>query len=509
MSIKLRPYFILSVLCVCLSACVRSTSADLEPWHPGEVEVANQDPGHESLGDTHIPNAISPGNPLFTPTPDPPHAIPGLRSGEEVYRVQAGDTLGRIAERYNVSVDIIAQANQIPNIDVLEIGQELVIPAPQPVSTGPGFKLIPDSELVAGPLTSDFDVKTFAKEKDGYLVHHEEDVDGKTLTGDEIVALVARDFSVNPRVLLAILDLQSRWVSDDNPRTDTLKYPLGWRDPWREGLYKQLSWAANNLNRGYYWWRVNAISSWTLADNTVVPVNPTINAGTAALQYFFGLLYGYQTWEKSILDEGFLSIYNSLFGNPFIYSYDPLVPENLVQPTLQLPFEPGIVWAFTGGPHGGWGDGSAWGALDFAPFVDSRGCFSSDEWIVAMADGLIVRAENGAVVLDLDGDGKEQTGWTILYLHIESRDRVKEATFVKAGDRIGHPSCEGGVTDGTHVHIARRYNGEWIPADQGTPFLMDGWISNGAGSEYDGTLQKGSTIIEAYNGNIPSNAIEK
>lgn len=509
MNVKVRSFFVVIGFFFFLTACVRSTSADVEPWKPVNPGSSNPAEGQESAGDLAISNPPTSGYPLFTPTPDPPHAIPGLRSGEEVYYVQAGDTLGRIAERYNISVAAIAEASQITNVDVLEIGQELIIPEPQPVSTGPGFKLIPDSELVAGPLTFDFDVNQFASEKDGYLVDHEEEVEERTLTGVEIVELVARDYSVNPRVLLAVIDFQSRWVSDSNPRTDTLKYPLGWRDPWREGLYKQLSWAANNLNRGYYLWRVNAISSWVLADNTVVPVNPTINAGTASLQYFFGLLYGYQTWEKSILEEGFFAVYNSLFGYPFGYTYEPLVPENLAQPSLQLPFEPGVDWAFTGGPHGGWGDGSAWGALDFSPFVDTRGCFSSDEWVVAMADGIVLRAENGVVVQDLDGDGKEQTGWTILYLHIESRDRVKEGTVLKAGDRIGHPSCEGGVTDGTHVHIARRYNGEWIPADQDIPYVMDGWTSYGLGSEYDGTLQKGSAIIEAYNGNIASNAIER
>ena len=509
MNVKARSFFIVIGFYFFLTACVRSSSADVEPWRPGDGEVASDSVSENASAEIIVSNSQSSGNPLFTPTPDPPHAIPGLRSGEEVYYVQAGDTLGRISEKYNISVAAIAEANQITNVDVLEIGQELVIPAPQPVSTGPGFKLIPDSELVAGPLTSEFDVTSFARGKNGYLVHYEEEVDGRTLTGDEIVTLIARDFSVNPRLLLAVLDFQSRWVSDNNPRTDTLKYPLGWRDPWREGLYKQLSWAANNLNRGYYLWRVNAISSWILADNTVVPADPTINAGTAALQYFFGLLYGYQTWEKSILNDGFFAVYNDLFGYPFGYSFEPLIPKNLAQPSFQLPFEPEIVWAFTGGPHGGWGDGSAWAALDFAPFVDTRGCFSSDEWVVAMADGLITRAENGTVVQDLDQDGKEQTGWTILYLHIESQDRVKAGTLLQAGDRIGHPSCEGGVTDGTHVHIARRYNGEWIPADQGLPFVMEGWTSYGVGSEYDGTLQKGSAIIEAYNGNIASNAIKR
>ncbi len=41
-----------------------------------------------------------------------------------------------------------------------------------------------------------------------------------------------------------------------------------------------------------------------------------------------------------------------------LYSFEPVIPENLEQPILQLPFESGVDWAFTGGPHGGWGDGA-------------------------------------------------------------------------------------------------------------------------------------------------------
>ena len=31
----------------------------------------------------------------------------------------------------------------------------------------------------------------------------------------------------------------------------------------------------------------------------------------------------------------------------------------------------------------------------------------------------------GRVIQDLDNDGNEGTGWTILYMHIEGRDRVR------------------------------------------------------------------------------------
>jgi hypothetical protein len=82
-------------------------------------------------------------------------------------------------------------------------------------------------------------------------------------------------------------------------------------------------------------------------------------------------------------------------------------------------------------------------------------------------------------------------------MHIESRDRVSVGSVLKAGDRIGHPSCEGGVSDGTHVHLARKYNGEWIPADAELRFNLDGWISSGTGIQYDGTLDRGEVSLEA------------
>jgi hypothetical protein len=99
--------------------------------------------------------------------------------------------------------------------------------------------------------------------------------------------------------------------------------------------------------------------------------------------------------------------------------------------------------------------------------------------------------------LDLDGDGNEQTGWVIYYLHVASRDRIAVGAKVRAGDPIGHPSCEGGEATGTHIHIARKYNGEWIPAGGPLAFNLEDWIVKNGAYAYAGILQKNDQTVTA------------
>ncbi len=178
------------------------------------------------------------------------------------------------------------------------------------------------------------------------------------------------------------------------------------------------------------------------------------------------------------------------------------------QPHLTLPFARGETWSYTGGPHSGWDSGSAWAALDFA-VGEPQGCLPSEEWALAAAAGKIIRSDNGAVILDLDGDGYEQTGWVLLYMHMADEERIKTGTQVDVGARIGHPSCEGGLSNASHLHFARRYNGEWIPADGRIPFNLDGWIAISTGVEYNGYLRKGENNVEAWDAQNPLNEITR
>jgi LasA protease len=501
------------ILIACLAvlgmtlACARAAGPVTAPW-----SVSSENPAEYSshpTQDSLRPLANSPGNPGLMPTPDPARVLPPLRTEPEQYTVKAGDTLGTIAQEFSTSLDRLVDANDLVNPNLLSVGQVLMIPAPDPGPPGPDFKIIPDSELVYGPASVDFDIRSFVLNQGGYLASYSEEVDGETVSGDSVVYRISYEYSINPRLLLALVEYQSGWITNPNPGKETLDYPVGLVNEWRKGLYRQLAWAANSLNRGYYTWRVNGVGAWVTFDGQIVPISPTINAGTAGVQHLFSQLFDRSQWEKAVTQNGLFTVYETFFGYPFDRSIEPLLPALLTQPTMQLPFEEGVEWAYTGGPHGGWGSGSAWAALDFAPSGDALGCVSSDAWVTAVADGQVVRSGGGAVVQDLHGDGIEQTGWTVLYFHIETRDRVPVGTYLRAGDRIGHPSCEGGVSSGTHVHLARRYNGEWIPADQNIPFVLDGWVSRGAGYEYDGYLQRDGQSVEAWAGRSTINVIQR
>jgi murein DD-endopeptidase MepM/ murein hydrolase activator NlpD len=189
-----------------------------------------------------------------------------------------------------------------------------------------------------------------------------------------------------------------------------------------------------------------------------------------------------------------MATYQALFGDPAVYAVEPLVPATLAQPPLELPWAEGKGFYFTSGPHPAYVDGSAWAAVDFSPPDVLGNCFYSSEPNTAAATGVVVVARQGTVELDLDGDGHIQTGWVLLYLHValDADTPVQVGQYVAQGDIIGYASCEGGLSNSSHLHLARRYNGEWIEAGGPVPLNLSGWVIQPSLASYDGTMSRGT-----------------
>ncbi len=263
-----------------------------------------------------------------------------------------------------------------------------------------------------------------------------------------------------------------------------------------------------------------------LGDKTRLSFAPELNPGTIAVQFFLSRTTDRSTWLRDISPQGLFQTFMSMFGDPFRYAIEPLIPSDITQPVFGFPFPKGELWYFTGGPPGGWDANSGWPAIDFAPprppdelLIEQGQCYVSPNWALAMVGGVITRSGDGAVVIDADFDGDDRTGWSVLYLHIADADRIKAGSIVQAGDPIGHPSCEGFYLNAaaTHLHIARRYNGEWMAADcwacapsvPAPPFIISGWKVKGyAGQIYQGWLEKDGVQHQAEQGrDNPSNQV--
>jgi len=91
-------------------------------------------------------------------------------------------------------------------------------------------------------------------------------------------------------------------------------------------------------------------------------------------------------------------------------------------------------------------------------------------------------------------------------MHLAEESLPQAGKAVRLDDRLGHPSCERGTNTGTHVHIARKYNGEWLPADGSVRFILSGWDVFADELNYKGGMQKGEQLVVA-NVNGPRTSI--
>ncbi len=434
------------------------------------------------------PAPTATAEPAATPLPSPT-----ARLGPDAYRAQSGDTLTGLAARFGVITDTLLAANPgLPLTQTLAPGTVLHMAADPARLKGYAVPLLPDSEVVYAPGAEQFDLRRFVLAQPGFLATYTETLDtdpagSPPRAGWEIVSLYAQSYSIHPRLLLALLEYQGRVLSDPAPAEFTRRYALGAYSPQMlPGLSHQLGWVCNQLNTGYYGWRAGAqVTAYTIGS---VPfrVAPSLNAGSFAVLWVLGQLYPQADFKPA----NFQATYQRLLGDPWAWAMD-LLPGGLTQPPWQLPFEPGVLWSFTSGPHPGYGQALPYGALDFAPATNETGCVTSTEWVTAVGNGLIRYSGEGRVELDLGN------GWTAVYLHVATFERIPVGVKVNAGDPLGHPSCEGGTATGTHLHLSRKYQGEWVPADGYAPFELGGWVAHAGPRPYQGTLTRGGQVLTA------------
>ena len=499
------------VFLVTTLACGQSAPEDLSALELRQTMAALPAPtlpaGQPVIQPTAQPVGEQPSQPqpqatLTVPAGSPVIPVVSPVSGPVItYLARSGDTLPALAGRFGVEAAQIQAPQSLPGLAYLPLGIELSIPNVITETVTSATPLLPDSEIVYSPAAAGFDLAAYIQQAGGFLSTYQEEVDSETLSGAAIIQRVADELSVNPRLLVAFLEYRSGWVLGQPRNPADLSQPIGFNIPDREGLYQEMMIVATQVNVAYYGWRQGTFTTLTHGDSSKVRLNPQLNPGSVAVQHLLAMFFRPAYWQNAVYGaDGFLARYAALFGDPWVRAVEPLLPPDLAQPALELPYLAGEPWALTAGPHNAWNAGTPRGALDFSPITGQPKCQVSVAWATAAAPGLVVRSAYNAVALDLDGDGLESTGWVLVYLHIADLERTTAPLRVALDDRLGHPSCEGGRATGTHLHLARKYNGEWLAADGPTSFVLSGWQAVAGELNYTGSLVRLGDTVKANPG---------
>jgi LasA protease len=278
---------LIAVLSFLPSSCVGNTSLWGQYLTPTPVGWVPETPVPEMyFTDTAAPETPFPTVtpvPTFTPTPLANFVTKEIPSQSSVsleisptaaddtilYYAQSGDWLPAVARRFGVEVNEITSPKILSEQGFLDAGTLLIIPdrLDKTIQYTPSLQVVPDSEVVFSATSAGFNIDQYVRDAGGYLATYREYL-GTTAwtTGAREIERLAYENSINPRLLLALLDYEARWVRGRPENQFRIDYPLGQENYRNKGLFAQMTWAVNQLSMGYYGWRMGELTFITFSD---------------------------------------------------------------------------------------------------------------------------------------------------------------------------------------------------------------------------------------------------
>ncbi len=358
-------------------------------------------------------------------------------------------------------------------------------PAGFVLQTVPDLPLVSDGQFVWGPNVGDFDVASYLQAIGSPLVAYAEDV-----------ALWANYTSVNPKILLTVLQMRNGMVLGPPP------------DPDPAVVRGQIESTAMDLATAFYehlytWGSRSGGLSRMLAsppvvelmDGTAVRISGAASSGSYAVATLLAGTRGLAAWSQDVSTAdplGFPGVFGAMFPGT-----DPLDATNDINPAaapaadlLQFPFPLGASWYF-GGPHN-WNGGSApppYSSMDF--YSGGATCAAPpDLYTVAAAAGAGVRRASCWMEIDHGG------GWTTSYYHLLGTVAGGDMGRNTSLGTIACEVCVGGFATGPHVHFSLKYNGAYVSLEGA---VLSGWTVHVGSTPYNsGSLERDGQTLAPY-----------
>ncbi len=364
--------------------------------------------------------------------------------------------------------------------------------------------LLSDGQFVWGPNVRDFSVVEFLQNRTSPLLPYA-----------EVIETWAAYASVNPKILLAVLEIRHGWITylpmDIDPqyvRDEIQKTTLDLAVAFYEHLY---TWGARKSSDSSVQPKSPALS---FPDGSSVQLNDQLSSGTYAIASILAGGTSPELWAKSLStksNDGFPATFSDLFPDT-----NALDTSNNIQPTqlppddfFQLPFPLGGKWTFNG-PHSWCGGDHCYGELPDRSSIDfstvwAKGSDLPDHYTVASKEGLgYVYKPNPRYSplpcwIEIDHQISPTEVWTTSYYHLRKLGDPGDAGWISRNESlgiIGEEICNGGFANGAHVHFTLRYNGSLFDLDG---VKLSGWnVHSGVKPYTSGYIERDGVRLYPY-----------
>jgi hypothetical protein len=158
------------------------------------------------------------------------------------------------------------------------------------------------------PSAIGFDIQAFAEEQGGIATNTE--LTRGTTRASDIVMEPALGHSINPRLLLTLVEFESGWSPECRKRMRRIVRV----DQDRSRGSTQTGLLIRQLSQGYYGWRAGTLDTITFLDGSSLRLSPILNAGTVGVMYALAQYHDRASWEAALYGSGNCRNPSELFG---------------------------------------------------------------------------------------------------------------------------------------------------------------------------------------------------
>ena len=384
--------------------------------------------------------------------------------------------------------------------------------------------LISNDQFVFHPNFYSFDIQGFLQSQPGVLKDYNVEIHGELVSAADIIESTAYFYSINPQVLLALLETKSSLLSDPHLSHSRVEMAMGINELGMDDFASQLNYVAGRMFRILYRNAQENSKGITTLDAT---------AATLTLMSAFSQTSQQTTTSEEFArsqPQRFVEVFTEWFGDPLSKRVSAPSRDSSA-PQFHYPWPAGGFaegWKKVRGPHDNFGwpladekteeGGNYPKGLDFVPphavnvatgspnnpcigrnddpdhraeCAEANRGIARQYWAIASAPGNVVYSGFSQVVVQHNSE------WGTLYYHIATEGRVPEGPL-PADLHVGHPSSEcnqGGYSTTSHVHFSILYGGVFQTARE----FVDITLYEHSLTEWGGASVSGVTLYEHAN----------